>query len=113
VEEETAGDNEARELAVLMSLTALDMPAGGTVAAAVGLGTVAATGRRGENTGGQKNKNKYTGRNSIGRKLKQKKRKRRGSSSEDEDDVEEGNECISTECASRNPKPGMTRIEVK
>jgi hypothetical protein len=47
VDEETAGDNEARELAVLMSLTALEMPAGGTVAAAVGLGTVAAKRRGG------------------------------------------------------------------
>lgn len=51
MDEETAGDNELRELAVLMSLTALDMPAGGTVAAAVGLGTVAA-----ESRGGRRNR---------------------------------------------------------
>lgn len=51
MDEETAGDNELSELAVLMSLTALDMPAGGKVAAAVGLGTVAA-----ESRGGRRNR---------------------------------------------------------
>lgn len=47
MDDETAGDNELRELAVLMSLTALDMTAGGMAAGTVGAGTVTAKKRRG------------------------------------------------------------------